>query len=430
MKAKTKVLTIVTFFLLCIGLLPLTAEPFPHPGLNQLFSGSVQAEELCCAYWDPYYEECIQWVPCNGYGSTPTSRVPEEEPARPSDEVDWWGRLAAFDPNTPDIRVDFPLGAVSVPAQLSAYRPEELPADVSLPANGSVGAPFYLGVWIKGEGKTVSEFDRSIVINVSYQDADLSQAAKAQPAGRTLAKLLLERLLPSPNLPLASVTYPALAIFSFDGSASGHTGYISPSDEENLRLSMYDPDTQAWVKLCSRVDSYGNKVSAALLLPKPLEEGGNALFAIIPDDTPGLEQSVDDQGNTTLSIPGSNFELEVKAGTVEVGTHFEMTLLTGAPDSDLFRLLPTPVDIKACQADYESLNRIRQITQFPRSMNVEFGYDAGTSVRAGGKGNLTIVSLQERQWTDMEEFGSRVVRGDTTVSVDTGDLGTFSLAVR
>jgi hypothetical protein len=301
---------------------------------------------------------------------------------------------------------------------------------VPLPANGAVGAPFYLGVWIKGEGKTVSEFNRPIVINVSYQDSDLSQSAKAQPAGQAGTKLLLDPWLPWSGLPLASVIYPAMAIFSLDGSAPGHTLYVPPSDEGNLRLSMYDPDAQAWIKLCSRVDSYANKVSAALLLPTPLEEGGNALFAMIPDDTPALEQSVDNQGNTTLSIPGGNLRLEVKAGTVEVGTHFEMTLLTGAPDSDLFKLLPTPVDIKACQADYESFNRIRQITQFPMLMNVEFGYDTGTSVRAGGKGNLTIVSLQERQWIDTEEFGSRVVRGVKSISVGTGDLGTFGLAVR
>jgi len=193
---------------------------------------------------------------------------------------------------------------------------------------------------------------------------------------------------------------------------------------------MYDPSTQAWVKLCSRVDTHVNKVSAALFLPTPLEEGDNTLFAVISDDTPVLEQMVDRRGNTTLSIPESNFRLGVLAGTVAVGTHFEVTLLPEVPESDLYRLLPTPVDIKACQADYTSANKIQQITQFPKPMTVEFDVDAGTVSRAGGPANLTIVGLQARRWIDLEEYGYNVTRGVTTIAVDTGGLGTFSAAAR
>jgi hypothetical protein len=154
------------------------------------------------------------------------------------------------------------------------------------------------------------------------------------------------------------------------------------------------------------------------------------LFAVISDDTPALEQEVDAQGTTRLSIPDSNLRLEVLAGTVEVGTYFEITQAPNAPVGNLFRLLPTPVDVKACQADYNTPNQITQITQFPKPMMVEFSLDAQTLSRAGGRANLTIVSLRDRQWADLEEFGFKLARSNTAIGVDTSDLGTFSLAVR
>jgi hypothetical protein len=193
---------------------------------------------------------------------------------------------------------------------------------------------------------------------------------------------------------------------------------------------MYNPTTRSWVKLCSRVDPYANKVSAALLVPSPLEEGDNTLFAMTPDDTPNLEQTVDAQGNTTLSIPGSNFHLRVLPGTVELGTHFEFTGLRNAPDADLFRLLPMPFDIKACRADYTSPTNIAQIAQFPKPLTVEFAIDAKTLSRAGGRANLTVIGLRGRRWTDLEELGYRMARGTNAVSVDVADMGSFGLAVR
>jgi hypothetical protein len=193
---------------------------------------------------------------------------------------------------------------------------------------------------------------------------------------------------------------------------------------------MYDPATRSWIKLCSRVDKYTNKVSAALLWSIPLEEGGNALFAITFDDTPALDQAVDDQGNTTLSMPGSNFKLGVLAGTVEVGTYFEVTFLPEVPESAMFKLLPTPVDIKACQADHTTASKVGQITQFPKPLKVGFDHGLETLARAGGRANLSIVSLQNRQWADLEELGYRVVRGEDRLSVDSYELGTFSIGVR
>lgn len=146
-----------------------------------------------------------------------------------------------------------------------------------LPANGSAGAPFYFGAWIKGEARTVSEFYEPIVVNVRYADIALGQFPGAHPSDQPQANSTLRQLSSPAGVPLAWVTFPALVVFSPDQSEASHLGLISPSEEERLRLSMYDPATQAWVKLCSRVDPYANKVSAALLVPTPLEEGDNAL---------------------------------------------------------------------------------------------------------------------------------------------------------
>jgi hypothetical protein len=349
---------------------------------------------------------------------------------QPPDEVEpGQVRFGVFDPLAPDIRVDFPAGAVSESIEVKAYR-TDLPADVPPPANGTVGAPFYFGAWIQGQGRTVEEFDRSIVINVSYADSARTQSLWTQWLDHLMAEVTLPRLSASTSLPLALVVHPALTVLLPSESPPSDYHYYASAQEDRLRLGMYDPATQSWVKLCSRVDKYANKVSAALLMPTPIEERGNTLFAVILDDTPALEQTIDERGNTTLFVPGSNFRLNVLAGAVAVGTYFEVTLLPEVPESDLYRLFPTPVDIKACQADYSKADGIQHITQFSKPMAVTFDVDANTVSRAGGRANLTIVSLQDRQWVDLEEFGYSVMRGDTAVAVDTGELGTFGMAAR
>jgi hypothetical protein len=90
--------------------------------------------------------------------------------------------------------------------------------------------------------------------------------------------------------------------------------------------------------------------------------------------------------------------------------------------------LSTPVDIKACLADYQTPNAIRQITQFPKLMTIEFGYDE--EIWPGSQANLTIAALQNGQWQDMTELGYRVGRGANQRSLATDKLGSFSLAVR
>jgi hypothetical protein len=407
MKNKTKLLAVAILCGVCVGLLPAIVSPSPYRGLHLLWLGYARAASCpysscgdcisnnpgnpklwcvaiygCCSGCD----YCL-WQSggnlnyCVSTGYCPASESEAEPPPQPPDQVDTnQGRDGVYDPQEPDIWFDFPPEAVPVPIETRAYR-TALPAGVPLPANGTVGAPFYFGAWIRGEGGTVSEFHQPIVIHVRHRQSDL------------------------PHL-------------------------SAPVPEDRLGLRMYDPGALSWIKLCSQVDPDANVVSGALLAPTPLEGGGNALFAVVPDTMPPLEQVVDDQGNTTLFIPESNFKLGVLAGTVEVGTHFEITLLPEVPGSDLFKLLPTPVDIKACQSDNTRDCKVRQLTQFPKPMQVTFEVDADTLSRAGGRANLTILSLQDRQWVDLEEFGYRVTRDTTTLAVDTGDLGTFSMAVR
>ncbi len=405
-KKKTKLLVGVALFLLGIWLLQIatTLSPCQYLSWLSLLPAQVRAQTGVCMYCPscsssclsylcgpPYYicssvEECkctCQGQCGGGEGEEEQEEDEDDTPPPPPDEVDPGGRENAYDPETfteacaacsLDIRFDVPRGAISAPVEVRAYH-TGLPAGVPAPTGGIIGCPFFFGAWIKGEGKTVDEFNEPIVIKVS----DNNMA-------------------------------------------------IPVAQENQLRLNMYDPTTEAWVKLCSRAE--GKQLSAALVLPTPLEEGGNALFALTIDDTPALDQVVDEQGKTTLSIPDDNIKIGVLPGTVEVGTYFEMTHLSNTPDSGLFKLLPTPVDVKACQADYTTPNKIRQVTRFPKPLEVTFGFDANTLTRAGGKNNLTIVSFQNRQWMDLEEFGASVVRSDNTIAVESSNLGTFSMAVR
>jgi hypothetical protein len=342
------------FFVGALSFLPLVTEVHPYHGLNWLSVGPAP----------------VQAGPESEGLNLPASQLPDQvEPGQ--------GKAGVFDPQTPDIRLDFEVGSVSVPVEVRVFK-EELPANVPPPAESVVGSPFFLGVWIRGQGMTVTEFNPPLVINVKYRGFIPETTPSSIPAGQ-------------------------------------------------LHLMMYDSATQAWITLCSRDD--GAVVSAALAWPTPLEKNGNALFALTTDTTPALE-GIDNQGATAFSIPGSSARLNVVADTAAPGTYYEVTLLSKAPDSGLVKLLPTPIDIKACLADYQTPNAIRQITQFPKLMTIEFGYDEDTLTRAGSQANLTIATLQNGQWVDLAELGYRVGRGASQRSLATDRLGSFSLAVR
>lgn len=401
---KKRLLPVAIFLALCLGLLPTTSTLPLYEGLHWLSLGPVKAQSLCCRKWvyHTFPPTCVQWVPCSTIGEE------EECPSQPPDQVEpGQGRDGVFDPKAPGIRIDFPPGAVSVPVEVRAYYLDELPLNVPPPPGGTVGLPFFLSVWERGKGRPVNGFDPSLTITAKtggVKDAPIPESSHSFGA-RACARCHGEQIAPVPRTAV-------------------------PEAQTELRLSMYDPATQSWVKLCSRADAYAGTVSGALASPTPFEESDNALFAVTLDDTPALDQAVDDQGNTTLFIPGSNFSFDVPAGTVEIGTHFEVTLLSEAPGDGPFKLLPAPVDLKACQVGYTKDGDLRQITHFSKPLKVGFEFDANTLSRAGGRANLTIVSLQDRQWVDLEEFGYRVVRGENRLTVDADSLGAFSLAVR
>ena len=67
---------------------------------------------------------------------------------------------------------------------------------------------------------------------------------------------------------------------------------------------------------------------------------------------------------------------------------------------------------------------------YNKPLQVGFNYDPDTLSRAGGAANLTIVNLQDFNWIDTEEIGSRVERDNGTITVYTSNLGIFSMAVR
>ncbi len=487
MKKKFALLAAVILFLLGIWLVQwaVTLSPCQYPSWLVWLPGQVEAQSpnpdgcpLCpdcsaaCAPpphgWTStvmcsFYYICSESTCRNTCLNRPDKPDKHEEPPQPPpDDVDPAGRQDAYDPYTANeacaacflrIRFDVPAAAVSKPVEVRAYH-TGLPAGVPAPKKGIIGCPFFFGAWINGEGKTVAKFDEPIAIKVSDDRTAISAYQKGMgipaPAENPLSPQGTNGADGQPaGIASQGNQVPPNEATGSDGKPAGIASQgnqvppqLPPNEatgsdvkpagtapaENQVHLSMYDPATKAWVKLCSRGD--GQTVSAALVLPTPLEEGGNALFALTMDDTPALDQSADQQGKTTLSIPGSNFRFGILPGTVEVGTYFETTYLSNVPSGGSLRLLPTPVDIKACQADYTTANQIRQVTRFSKPLEITFGFDAETLTRAGGKGNLTMAGLNDGQWADLEELNSRLVRGDSTITVDSSSLGAFGLAVR
>ncbi|MFN8456998.1 MAG: hypothetical protein U0401_20425 [Anaerolineae bacterium] len=280
-----------------------------------------------------------------------------------------------------DISVWVPTGSATLPALMTAdyLAPDKLPPNVKLP-NGMVGDAFTFGIW-EDQGVTQREFNPSIVINVKYRDEDVPEA-------------------------------------------------IRP-DEQRLHLQIYDSATRSWIKLCSSVNVHTNVVSAPLVTAIPFEGEGSSLLAIAVDPLPPPDQTVDGQGTTTLSFKRSNLRFQIPDDSVEQNAYFVITLLPNVTRSGSIKLLSRPVDIKACwsspvKPDQDS----RQLTGFVKQLQVGFDYDADTLARAGSKASLTVGNFQNGQWVDSEALGAKVVRGNGTVSVETGNLGSFGLATR
>ena len=299
-----------------------------------------------------------------------------QEPTQPTET-----RVRPLGSAETDISIWLPEGSVNQEfvARADYIAEEDLPDGITYPSN-IVGQAFTFGLW-GGDSATLTNFDPSIVVSVRYNDDDL----------------------------------PAVA----------------GEDEELMHLLMYDPTTEAWLKLCSSVDIHENAVFAALRSPTPVDGKGSSLMAVAVDDTPPLDQDVDRNGSTEISLKGSDLGFRVAVDTVEVGTHFAVTVLPSQAGGRTVKLFSAPVDIKGCQIDHDNPGQNSlQLTVFPKALRVGFNYDADTLSRAGGPSNLTIVNTRNARWLDLEEVGSRVFRRDEAISVDTRQLGTFGLAAR
>jgi hypothetical protein len=280
-----------------------------------------------------------------------------------------------------DIAIWVPSASAVLPALITAdYLPEaNLPPGIKLPP-GTIGTPFTFGLW-QGDGAIQHQFDPSIVLNLKYQDTNVEPDILAQ--------------------------------------------------ENTLHLQMYDPTTQAWVKLCSSVDIHANNLSAALATAVSYQEEGASLLVLAIDTSPSFEQTVDGQGTTTLSLQRSDLRLQVPQLSVAEGDYFNMTLLPKLPRNSPVKLLSRAVDIKACQTSQPvPTQNSRQITSFATPLLVSFDYDSEVLSRVGSANNLTIVQLQRGEWVDVEAVRAKVIRTDQRITLEVTSLGTFGLARR
>jgi hypothetical protein len=114
---------------------------------------------------------------------------------------------------------------------------------------------------------------------------------------------------------------------------------------------------------------------------------------------------------------------------VDVGAHFEITQLPEVVNSGPITLLNQPIDVKLCSVDQEEEESSRQLTNLPKPIEVQFGVSNQAARLAGGSSNLTIAYLEdETDWVDVQDAGFRVTAGNNQVSIDTDEVGTFSLA--
>ena len=350
MKSKLKLFFFIILLTLCAEQAPLTLLPLPYEGQNWILlrKGVVAS---------------------GGKSGKKSADLP------PVDEVLPGQAKLAHDPETPSISIFFPAEALIEPVEVRAYfgyPPEGISA---LPT--TVGTPFYFGAWILGEGRTVEQFETSVVLNVPYDES-----------------------------------------------------FLQGTSEELLKLYMYKPGINSWVKLCGRVDSASNVVTGLVQAPTAIEAGGNTLFAIGVDDSASLESLLDGHGKTFLTIPDANLILSVPPGAVDVGTHFEVTSSPIVPDLRTATLLSKPVNAKACKIDHENHENSRQVFYFRKPIDIELTYSPKVALSVGGAQNLTIATIDDRDWKNMEKLGYPIKRSTNSARVKADILGAFSLATR
>jgi hypothetical protein len=193
---------------------------------------------------------------------------------------------------------------------------------------------------------------------------------------------------------------------------------------------LYVPALQGWTRLCGAVDVHANVASGLLTDAVPLESGANSLLALSLIDSPPIQQRVNELGVTTLAPAREDFRMDVLPETVPEGVYIEMTSLPRSLHNSTVQLISDPIDLKACAVDHTALPESSQLNQFPKPFRLEFRYSAATANRAGGAANLTVVTLQNGRWVNVENLGLRPSRSGNAVSIEVDFLGVFSLAVQ
>ena len=296
--------------------------------------------------------------------------------------------IAVRDPETPGFHVFFLDGAIDeavkvkffstgVPEDVSPL-PNAFPVPASIIPTSDNSPYFFFAVWRRAvEGGAVTQFNQPILINVPYHDLNLS------------------------------------------------------GDQENqLRIWMYSPATQSWIKLGGQVDTFNNVVTGILMSMSPYQPDGNTLFALGFDDPSPLNQTVDEFGTTTISTPTrDDFKLFVPAGSVVVGSHFEMTNLLSVPNTGSLELIVQPIYVAAYHIKYNSwaVPEKYAMARLAKPVKIEFStsdfQDQGLDSDA-----VTLVMFVDGQWVNVEDLGYTITRSGNTISVETDALGIFGLA--
>ncbi|MCB0214180.1 MAG: hypothetical protein KDJ52_32880 [Anaerolineae bacterium] len=315
-------------------------------------------------------------------GPPPGSEKGEVDPANLNADT------AVRDPETPGFFVFFFNEAIDEAVRVKIFSsgiPQDVPAlsnPVSIPDSvvpTSSNSPyFFFAVWRQAvEGGVITHFKQPILINAPYQDFNLSG-----------------------------------------------------DQEARIRIWMYNPATQSWVKLGGQVDIFNNVVTGMLTSMTPYYENGSTLFALGFDDVPPLNQTVDEFGTTTISTAlRDDFTLFVPAGSVEVGSHFEITPFSGVPTNDAFEFIGKPIYIAAYHVNYAafSLPEKYAMSQFTKPVTIKFNPDELQN-QSLDPDTITIVMFVDGQWVDVEDLGYTVTRDETGISVEANVLGIFSLA--
>lgn len=324
------------------------------------------------------------WIDGVSYGYNDYEEEEKEEKWEPPNYIDPDQSKTAKDPETPWVSVTLPKGAVSKPVEVRVYETGQ-PEGVTPPPSTLklVRSLFFFGAWVCGEGVTLGEFNFPIEIEVSY-------------AGKTIRQ--------------------------------SEAREVSESEEKRLALYMYDPVNKIWTKLPTEVDPYRDVATGWVRSPKRIDlDNGNSLLALFVDEPCSLEQTVDSKGVTTISCVEKGISLRIPPGTVAVGSFFDITFIPSANAPPAGPSLKPDNPIANVQAWDDTRSELNKL---PKSIGVDIYWLPGASTKAESKAILTIATLKDGPWIDVEDLGYTVTRGEKKITVDTDRLGVFAPATQ